>query len=220
MELPTAWRELLADELPRLPWAELAAFVAEERLRQTVFPADEDLFRAYQLCSPEQVRVVLLGQDPYHDDGQAHGLCFSVRPGVPLPPSLKNILKELQADLGMSPPDHGCLEPWARQGVLLTNVVLTVRAHQPHSHRSRGWEEFTDAVIARLSADSRPRVFVLWGNPAQQKARLIDVTRHRIVAAAHPSPLSARRGFFGSRPFSTINRHLRELEQPEIDWRL
>jgi uracil-DNA glycosylase len=166
------------------------------------------------------VRVLLLGQDPYHDRDQAHGLCFSVRPGVPAPPSLVNMLRELRDDLGCEIPDHGCLTAWARQGVLLLNTVLTVRAHQANSHRNQGWERFTDAVIRRVQDKPQPVVFVLWGQPARKKAVLIDADRHTIVQAAHPSPLSARRGFFGSRPFSAVNQALVRNGQPPIDWQL
>jgi uracil-DNA glycosylase len=163
--------------------------------------------------------VVILGQDPYHDEGQAHGMAFSVQPGVKPPPSLVNIFKELRSDLD-STSEGGCLVPWADQGVLLLNTVLTVRAHQPHSHRNQGWEQFTDALITRLNERADPVIFVLWGGPAKKKRLLLKQPRHVILEAAHPSPLSAHQGFFGSRPFSTINRTLASWGKAEIDWRL
>jgi uracil-DNA glycosylase len=211
---------VLADELRQPYFSQLREFVDRERRENTVYPPAEDMFRALALTPYEQVRVLLLGQDPYHDQDQAHGLCFSVRPGVPVPPSLVNILRELRDDLGCEIPDHGCLTAWARQGVLLLNTVLTVRAHQPNSHRNQGWERFTDAVIRSVQDKPQPVVFVLWGQPARKKAVLIDPDRHTIVQAAHPSPLSARRGFFGSRPFSAVNQALVRSGQPPIDWQL
>lgn len=220
LKLPPSWRRVLGDEWSKPYCQELRAFLRAERRRHTIYPPAEDVFAAFDLTPFEQVRVLLLGQDPYHNKGQAHGLCFSVRHGVKPPPSLANIFKELHDDLGCEIPDHGCLESWARQGVLLLNTVLTVRAHQAHSHRGKGWEVFTDAVIRKVSEKTTPVVFVLWGGPAQKKARLIDLNRHALVQAAHPSPLSARRGFFGSRPFSAINRKLSERRQKIIDWRI
>jgi uracil-DNA glycosylase len=198
----------------------LAQFVAQERQRGTVYPPEEELFTALKLTPLPAVRVLLLGQDPYHDANQAHGLCFSVRPGVKPPPSLVNIFRELHSDLGCRIPNHGCLVSWARQGVLLLNTVLTVRAHSPRSHRGRGWEEFTDAVIRAVNAKTEPVVFVLWGGEAQRRSRLIDAQRHPVVQMAHPSPLSAHNGFFGSRPFSRINAALRQAGKPEIDWQI
>src|SRR5262249_43274246 len=168
----------------------------------------------------DEVRVVILGQDPYHDEGQAHGLAFSVRPGVKPPPSLHNIFKELRDDLGCRVPNNGYLVPWAEQGVLLLNAVLTVRAHSPNSHKSQGWEKFTDAVIRQVSAKDDPVVFVLWGGNAQRKLPHIDADRHVVIQSAHPSPLSAKNGFFGSRPFSKINAALREAGKPEVDWQI
>ena len=217
--LPADWREVLAGEFGKPYFKKLEEFVAAERREHTVFPPEEDMFSAFRLTPYERVKVVLLGQDPYHDDGQAHGLAFSVRPGVKPPPSLVNIFKELRDDLGCFIPDNGCLVPWAKQGVLLLNAVLTVRAHQPASHKDRGWEEFTDAVIRALGARPEPVVFLLWGASAQKKGQLIDAGRHRVLAAAHPSPLSAKR-FFGSRPFSKANQALQELGQTLIDWQL
>jgi uracil-DNA glycosylase len=216
--LPASWVRVLADELDQPYFVAIQAFVAAERSRDVVYPPAEEVWAAFA-CTPfERVRVLLLGQDPYHQPGQAHGLCFSVRPGVPRPPSLVNIFRELHDDLGCPIREDGDLTGWAEQGVLLLNTVLTVRAGQAHSHRGQGWERFTDAVIAKLNDRAPPLVFALWGNPAQRKARLIDTRRQAVVLAAHPSPLSAHRGFFGSRPFSAINQALRRLGQDEIDW--
>lgn len=216
--LPTSWQEALADEFAAPYWEQLEAFVRQERSEHTVFPAEADVFQSLQLTPLDQVKVLILGQDPYHDDGQAHGLSFSVRRGVKLPPSLRNIFKELQNDLDIPPAQHGCLEHWARQGVLLLNTVLTVRAHKANSHRNHGWETFTDRVIQCVS--QRPHVAcVLWGSPAQGKAKLID-SRHLIIRGPHPSPLSAHRGFFGTRPFSRINAYLESVGETSIDWRV
>lgn len=217
--LPEDWRGMLAEEFDKPYFRELQEFLAEERRSHQVFPPEPDVFNAFRLAPFERTRVVLLGQDPYHDDGQAHGLCFSVRPGVKTPPSLKNMLKELRDDLGCRIPAHGCLEAWARQGILMLNAVLTVRVHEANSHKDRGWEAFTDAVIRALDARDEPVVFVLWGNYAQKKGRLIDARRHCVVTAAHPSPLSARK-FFGSRPFSAINEALERLGKRPIEWEL
>jgi uracil-DNA glycosylase len=218
--LPPDWSVVLKDQLSASYFQKLQGFVENERRQDQVFPPAEDVFAAFHATPFERVRVLLLGQDPYHDDGQAHGLCFSVRPGVKPPPSLANIFKELHNDIGCPLPEHGCLNAWARQGVLLLNTVLTVRAHQAHSHRRRGWETFTDAVIRAVNAKPNPVVFLLWGRPAQQKAKLIDASRHTIIESAHPSPLSASRGFFGSRPFSAANRALKQAGSEEIDWNL
>ena len=179
--------------------------MAEERRTHTVFPPEPDVFNALKLTPYARTNVLLLGQDPYHDDGQAHGLCFSVRPGIKPPPSLVNMFKELRDDLGCSIPRHGYLASWAEQGVLMLNAVLTVRAHEPNSHKERGWETFTDAIIRAVNARPSPVVFVLWGAYAQKKAKLIDASRHPVLTAAHPSPLSAKK-FFGSRPFSATLR--------------
>ncbi|HMQ31776.1 MAG TPA: uracil-DNA glycosylase [Chloroflexaceae bacterium] len=220
LAIPASWRGALGDELAQ-PYVELlAAFVAAERAAHTVYPPESETFSALELTPPGRVRAVILGQDPYHGPGQAHGLAFSVRPGVPPPPSLINIFKELRDDLGLEPPGHGHLADWAREGVLLLNAVLTVRAGEANSHRGRGWERLTDAVIGAVSAGPRPVVFLLWGAPAQKKAALVDETRHAVLRAAHPSPLSARRGFFGSKPFSGANAALEERGQPPLDWRL
>ncbi len=218
--LPGDWETVLREALEAPSFAELERFVEEERRRFTIYPSEEDLFSAFQLTPYERVRVLVLGQDPYHGPGQAHGLAFSVKPGVPAPPSLVNIFKELQRDLGLPPPVSGSLEPWAQQGVLLLNAVLTVRESQPNSHAGQGWEEFTDAVIRAVGARREPVVFLLWGNYARKKKKLIDTQRHEIIESAHPSPLSAASGFFGSRPFSRINEALRGRGQQPIDWRL
>jgi len=218
--VPPDWRGVLADQLDQPYFQELLAFVARERNAHTIYPPDPQTFAALRRTPFQSVRVLILGQDPYHGEGQAHGLSFSVQPGVAPPPSLVNIFKELRDDLGHPIPDHGFLGPWADQGVLLLNAVLTVRAGQAASHRNRGWERFTDAIIQALSRRQQPLVFVLWGNYARAKRALIDGQRHGIVDSPHPSPLSARRGFFGSRPFSRINALLTERGQSPVDWRL
>lgn len=220
LTLPRSWAAVLADELTAPYFLDLQAFVEEERQLHTVYPPPGDVVAALALTPYERVRVLLLGQDPYHGEGQAHGLCFSVCPGVSPPPSLVNIFRELHDDLGYPIPNHGHLAAWARRGVLLLNTVLTVRAHQAGSHRGHGWERFTDAVIRHVNEKRDPVVFVLWGRPAQQKVKWIDVSRHAVVTASHPSPLSAHRGFFGSRPFSAVNQALRGWGQAELDWRL
>jgi uracil-DNA glycosylase len=218
--IPAGWKRILAGEAKQPYYARLQAFVEAEREQYTVFPPEPEVFSALKLTPYDRVNVFLLGQDPYHDDNQAHGLAFSVRPGVRPPPSLLNMFKELQADVGFRMPNNGYLVPWAKQGVLLLNAVLTVRAHQPNSHKNKGWEKFTDAVIRAVNAKTDPVSFVLWGGYARKKVGLIDTSRHTIVQSAHPSPLSARSGFFGSRPFSKINAALRAAGKPEIDWQL
>jgi uracil-DNA glycosylase len=220
LRVPEAWQPLLVGETEKPYFSTLETFLAEERARYQVFPPEEDVFNALRYTPPERVSVLLLGQDPYHDDGQAHGLCFSVRPGIQPPPSLVNMYKELRDDLDCAIPNNGYLVPWAEQGILMLNAVLTVRAHTPNSHKDKGWETFTDAVIRTVSAKADPVVFVLWGGYAQKKTPLIDTTRHTIVRSAHPSPLSARSGFFGSRPFSKINAALRAAGKSEIDWQI
>ncbi|MDX9721291.1 MAG: uracil-DNA glycosylase [Myxococcota bacterium] len=217
--LPGSWQKVLGDELEQPYYQELMRFVDEERAQHEVFPEEEDVFSALEYSSYEQTKVLLLGQDPYHDVGQAHGLCFSVKPGIKVPPSLVNMYKELKTDLGCRIPNHGYLVPWAEQGILMINAVLTVRAHSANSHKDRGWERFTDAIIKRLDERSAPCVFVLWGAYAQKKAKLIKGSQHRILKAAHPSPLSAKL-FMGSKPFSAINDALRELGHRPIDWQL
>ncbi len=218
--LPASWRPVLGAELEKPYFHDLRAFLERERAAHPVFPPDADVFSAFEATPHDQVRVLLLGQDPYHDDGQAHGLAFSVRPGVRPPPSLLNIFKELEADLGVPRPDNGCLLPWARQGVLLLNTVLTVRAHEAASHRGKGWETFTDEVIRAVAKKTERVVFVLWGSHAHKKEKLIVEGRHTVLKGVHPSPLSARAGFFGSRPFSAINAALTAAGQPPIDWHL
>lgn len=214
------WVEKLAPELDKPYMLKLLDFVAKERAETEVFPVQSEVFSAFSLTPFDDVKVLILGQDPYHDDGQAHGLSFSVKPGIKIPPSLRNIYKELKSDLGITAPKHGYLASWAEQGVMMLNAVLTVRAHKPNSHKNKGWEQFTDAVIRTLSAERDHLVFVLWGKYAQKKAKLIDKRKHTILQGNHPSPLSARKGFFGSRPFSKINRALSKAKQAEIDWRL
>lgn len=218
--LPDSWLDTLGPEFAKPYYRELQQFVASERSKGSVFPPADDVFNALNLTPLDQVRVLILGQDPYHDDGQAHGLCFSVRPGVTPPPSLKNIFRELRDDLGCSVPNHGCLEAWAKQGVLLLNTVLTVRAHEAASHQKKGWESFTDAVIRAVNQSAERVAFVLWGAHAQKKVDLLDEARHLVVKSAHPSPLSAKNGFFGSRPFSKINAFLCKHGISEIEWQL
>jgi uracil-DNA glycosylase len=214
----TDWNSLLRREFDRPYWAELQDFVRHERERHVVFPPHDEVFAALHLTSFAATRVVILGQDPYHGSGQAHGLCFSVRRGVPIPPSLRNMHKELQQDLGCPIPSHGNLEHWARQGVLLLNTTLTVREGEAASHQGRGWETFTDEVISAVDAKSSRVVFLLWGAASRKKKSLIDTDRHTVIESAHPSPLSAHNGFFGSRPFSRANQALRESGQEPIDW--
>jgi uracil-DNA glycosylase len=219
VSLPDDWRAVLADELKQPYFRALKEFVDQEREEQTVYPPEGDVFNAFKFTPYEDVKVLLLGQDPYHGPGQAQGLCFSVRPGVRPPPSLQNMLKELHNDQGCKVPNNGSLERWAEQGVMLLNAVLTVRKGEPASHAGKGWERFTDAVIRALNARPRPLVFALWGGYAQKKKKLIDAPPHRVVTAAHPSPLSAKK-FLGSRPYSAINRALEELGENPIDWQL
>jgi uracil-DNA glycosylase len=214
----TDWNPVLRGEFAKPYWQELQAFVAEERRRATVYPGHDDVFRALHLTPHADTRVLILGQDPYHGPGQAHGLCFSVLPGVAPPPSLVNIHKELHSDLGCPPPRHGNLEHWARQGVLLLNAVLTVRAHQANSHQGKGWEQFTDEVIRVVNAKEERVVFILWGGYARRKKALVDRSRHVVIESPHPSPLSAHNGFFGSRPFSRANEALVEAGRTPIDW--
>lgn len=220
INIPESWHEHLNGELAKPYFQKLEQFVDEERQHYEVFPPEQDVFSALRLTPYERVNVFLLGQDPYHDNNQAHGLCFSVRPGIKPPPSLMNIFKELRSDVDFRVPNNGYLVPWAEQGMLMLNAVLTVRAHEPNSHKNHGWEKFTDQVIRVVNAKEEPVVFVLWGGYAQKKKALIDTTRHTIIESAHPSPLSARNGFFGSRPFSRINQALREHGKPEINWQL
>ncbi len=214
----TDWNPLLRAEFAKPYWAELQQFVAHERSQHEVYPPAADVFAALHQTPFAQVKVVILGQDPYHGPGQAHGLCFSVRPGVAVPPSLRNIFAELETDLGVAPPGHGCLDAWTHQGVLLLNTSLTVRAHEAASHQRRGWETFTDRVIAAVNAKPEPVVFILWGAAARKKKVLIHTDRHVVIESAHPSPLSAHNGFFGSRPFSRTNAALEAANRPPVDW--
>jgi uracil-DNA glycosylase len=214
----TDWNPVLRGEFEKPYWNDLQRFVADERARTAVYPPHEQVFAALHLTPFADVRVLILGQDPYHGAGQAHGLCFSVQHGVPAPPSLVNILKELEADLGCPPPDHGCLEAWATKGVLLLNAVLTVRARTAASHAGKGWETFTDEVIRAVNAKPERVVFVLWGSYARKKKALVDTSRHVVIESAHPSPLSAHNGFFGSRPFSRANAALEAAGRQPIDW--
>ncbi len=212
------WREHLADEFRKPYMRQLIGFLDEERVQFTLFPEPRNIFRAYILTDYPDVRVVILGQDPYHGPGQAHGLCFSVQPGVRLPPSLENIYREIRSDTGEEPLPDGHLEPWARQGVFLLNTVLTVRRGQANSHRGKGWEHFTARTIEALSAREEPIVFLLWGRNAQEHELLIDTSRHLVLKAPHPSPMSAERGFFGCRHFSRANRFLERHGHPPICW--
>lgn len=217
------WQAALAAEFAAPYFSTLTAFVAAERAAHpgAIFPAESEVFNALALTALAEVKVFILGQDPYPTRGHAHGLAFSVQPTVkPLPASLRNIVKELESDLGLPKPSNGSLIPWAKQGVLLLNTVLTVREGTPNSHQGKGWETFTDAVIRAVSAQPEPVVFILWGKPAQKKEGLIDATRHTVLKSAHPSPLSASTGFFGSRPFSQANAALKAAGRPEIDWTL
>ena len=214
------WLKPLSPEFKKPYYARLYQTVKKEYNTHITFPPADEIFSAFELTPLSQVKVVILGQDPYHDNGQAHGLCFSVKPEKEIPPSLVNIYKELQDDLGCYIPDNGYLVKWAKQGVLLLNTVLTVRAHQANSHRNIGWEEFTDAAIRAVNAQDRPIVFMLWGRPAQMKEQLLDNPKHLILKAPHPSPLSAYRGFFGCHHFSQANRFLEEHGETPIDWQI
>ena len=219
-KLPPAWRPLLQKALQKESFKALEKFLEEEYASGEIFPPEEDLFSAFRLTPPGKVKVLILGQDPYHDDGQAHGLAFSVPDGIKIPPSLRNIYKELASDLNLNPPSGGNLTAWALQGVLMLNTVLTVRAHQAGSHRKKGWEDFTDEVIRAVNENTSHCVFVLWGAPAQSKLPLIDSSRHTVITSAHPSPLSAHRGFLGSRPFSRINAALLAHGQKPVNFDL
>ncbi|SDG17610.1 Uracil-DNA glycosylase [Selenomonas sp. WCT3] len=214
------WAELLADELQQPYYRELRQFLIQEYRTQRIYPDMFAIFNALHYTAYQDTKVVILGQDPYHGPGQAHGLSFSVLPGVQPPPSLLNIFKELQTDLGCTIPNNGCLKPWAEQGVLLLNTVLTVREHQAGSHQHRGWETFTDKIISLLNEREKPMAFILWGSPARRKKAMITNPQHYIVESPHPSPLSAHRGFFGSRPFSKVNDFLQATGQEPINWQL
>jgi uracil-DNA glycosylase len=218
--VPDDWRDILVDELEKPYIGKLAQFLDQEMADNTVYPPRQDIFAALRHTAYAAVKVVILGQDPYHGVGQAHGLSFSVLPGTPLPPSLKNIFKELASDLGCKIPNNGYLRHWADQGALLLNAVLTVRAGTAASHKNKGWEKLTDAIIGKINQRAQPVVFVLWGDYAKAKRKLIDQNRHIIIEGIHPSPLSARAGFFGSRPFSAVNNGLKSLGQATIDWQI
>jgi len=214
------WLTAIGGEFKKPYYKELYTFVKEEYSREMIFPKADDIFNAFHLTPLKKVKVVILGQDPYHNVGQAHGLSFSVQPGIDVPPSLVNIYKEMRDDIGTYIPDNGCLTKWAEQGVLLLNTVLTVRAHQANSHKGHGWEEFTDAVIRAVDAEDRPIVFILWGTPARKKKAMLHNPKHLILEAPHPSPLSAYNGFFGSKPFSQTNAFLEKNGESPIDWQI
>lgn len=221
IRLEPSWKARIGDYLKRPEMQELAAFLrAEKRAGKVIYPPGPEIFAAFDHTPFDAVRVVILGQDPYHGPGQAHGLCFSVRPGVAIPPSLDNIFKEISRDLGLPRPDHGCLTPWADRGVLLLNAVLTVERGQAGSHQGKGWEGFTDAAIEALNRERENLVFLLWGSYAQRKGRLIDTRRHCVLTSVHPSPLSAHRGFLGCGHFSAANAWLEQHGQAPIDWSL
>ncbi|MEK4762057.1 uracil-DNA glycosylase [Viridibacillus sp. FSL E2-0187] len=218
--LDNDWQRVLSTEFNLPYFLQLQNFLENEYATQTIYPPKSEVWNAFRYTSYDDVKVVILGQDPYHGAGQAHGLSFSVKQGVKHPPSLQNMLKELESDLGFTIPLDGTLTKWAEQGVLMLNTVLTVREGQAHSHKKQGWEQFTDTVIQKLSDREQPIIFVLWGKPAQQKKRLIDTSRHAIIEAPHPSPLSSYRGFFGSKPYSKINAQLQEWGVSPIDFDL
>jgi uracil-DNA glycosylase len=219
--LEASWQKTLDQEFQQPYMQKLKAFLRQEKdAKKNIYPKSKNIFKAFEYTPVDKVKVVILGQDPYHGVNQAHGLCFSVMPGVAIPPSLQNIYKELNADLGIKPVKHGCLVSWAKQGVLLLNSVLTVEHSKPASHNGKGWEIFTDKVIAELNKQNRPIVFVLWGNYAQAKGEVIDANKHLVIKSPHPSPFSAHRGFLGSKPFSKINAFLIEHGQRPIDWQL
>lgn len=221
MNLDSRWHQVLLEEFERPYMQQLLSFIELEKTQsKQIFPLCQDRFNALNLTPLNEVKVVILGQDPYHGPGQAHGLCFSVKPGVRVPPSLRNIYKELDSDLGVRPVNHGCLESWARQGVLLLNAVLSVEAGRAGSHQGRGWELFTDRIVQHLSEKHEGLVFLLWGNHAQKKGAFIDPLRHLVLKSTHPSPLSAYRGFFGCRHFSQTNDYLIKQEKAPIEWQL
>lgn len=218
VRIAPSWKDRLSDEFHKPYFTQLAEFVRQEYQSQTVYPPAKVIFKAFDACSFDDVKVVIIGQDPYHGVGQANGLCFSVHNGVSVPRSLVNIFKEIKQDLGKEIPSNGNLERWAKQGVLLLNATLTVRAASPGSHQNKGWEEFTDTVIRKVSAEKEHIVFLLWGAYAQKKGEVIDRSKHLVLMSAHPSPFSADRGFFGNKHFSRTNEYLRSKGIPEIDW--
>lgn len=214
------WQDILQEEFESTYYQELREFLKTEYAEQTIYPSMNHIWEAFEWTPYEQVKVVILGQDPYHGPNQAHGLSFSVQPNVKVPPSLVNIYKELEDDLGITPVNHGYLKSWAEQGVLLMNTVLTVRGGSANSHRGQGWERLTDAVIKKLNEHEKPLVFILWGNPSIAKKQLIDTEKHVVITSPHPSPLSSYRGFFGSKPFSKANKALLDFGETPIDWQL
>ncbi|MEH1923268.1 uracil-DNA glycosylase [Nostoc sp.] len=220
LQFPNDWQKVLVEKFPQPYFTKLQEFLISERLSYTIYPAKEETFSAFELTPYDQVKVVLLGQDPYHNENQAHGLCFSVRPGVKPPPSLGNIFKELKQDIGFETPNNGYLVTWAKQGILMLNTVLSVRAGMANSHKNKGWETFTDVVISKISQKPAPVIFVLWGKDAQKKLKLIDTNKNIIIQSAHSSPLSAHNGFFCSKPFSAINSALISYGQSEINWQI
>lgn len=219
VKIESSWKEALAGEFEKPYFIDLSLFVRQQYLKHTIYPAPKEVFRAFELCPINQVKVVIIGQDPYHGPKQANGLAFAVHENVPLPPSLKNIFIEIEKDLGITPIQNGDLSRWAKQGVLLLNATLTVQATTPGSHQKKGWEEFTDAVIRKLSREKDHLVFMLWGNYAKNKGLVIDRKKHLILEAAHPSPFSVYNGFFGCKHFSKANEYLKEHGLPIIDWR-
>jgi len=216
----SAWLKRLETEICKLYFLNLQKFIKNEQKTNVIYPADKNIFNAFNLTAFEDIKVVILGQDPYHGIGQGHGLAFSVQEGVAFPPSLRNIFTEYSSDLGFDFPTSGNLSSWAEEGVFLLNTVLTVRKGEAHSHKGQGWEEFTDAVIKKISDDKENIVFILWGKPAQLKTKLIDESKHLVLKAPHPSPLSSYRGFFGSKPFSKVNTYLEEHGITKINWKL
>ena len=220
VKIGNSWDTVLREEFKKEYYLKLREFLKQEYGQGTVYPDPDNIFNAMKLTSYDDAKAVIIGQDPYHEPGQAQGLSFSVPRGMKQPPSLVNIFKEMQADLGIRPPDHGCLEGWAREGVLLLNAVLTVREHQANSHRGKGWENFTDSIIEALNNRQKPLVFILWGNNAKAKEKLITSPRHHIITGAHPSPLSAHNGFWGGRYFSGTNEFLEEQGIEPINWKL
>lgn len=218
VKIAPSWKQRLQDEFGKPYFSNLIEFVKSEYQGGTIYPPGKEIFRAFDCCDFDQVKVVIIGQDPYHGEGQANGLCFSVRKGVRMPPSLVNIFKEIQQDLGKPFPESGELERWANQGVLLLNATLTVRASTPGSHQNKGWESFTDAVIKKISDEKENVVFLLWGAYAQKKGEIIDRNKHMVLMSAHPSPFSADRGFFGNKHFSKTNQYLKSKRLKEIEW--
>jgi uracil-DNA glycosylase len=217
----TTWKEFIGHELTQPYMRELKKFLLSEKMAgKVIFPHDDNIFSAFNLTPFDQVKVVILGQDPYHGPNQAHGLCFSVKPGIPPPPSLMNIFKEIKSDLGITQPGHGCLVSWAKQGILLLNAVLTVEKGRPASHQGKGWEKLTDVAVSLLNEKKEGLVFLLWGNYAQKKGGFIDTRKHLVLKSPHPSPFSASNGFFGNRHFSKTNKYLKEQGKETIDWLL